>query len=65
MDLEIDLKNIIEMGLIRDCINKSDYKPSIKKQLIKYVDELFESLVNGFEEMSSEEDITDDEEWGT
>lgn len=65
MDLEIDLKNIIEMSLIRDCINKSDYKPSMKKQLIKYVDELFESLVNGFEEMSSEEDITDDEEWGT
>jgi hypothetical protein len=70
MELELDAKNILEMRMIKGCINESGYSDDMKKQLIHFIDEIIETLnkdnkieVNVLIDDTSEEDIHDDEEW--
>jgi len=69
MELDLDVKNILEMRMIKDCIRCSNYSDVMKKQLTDFIDEVVVSLnkenkieINIIVDTSSEEEI-DDEAW--
>tara|TARA_Y100001972_G_C7557709_1_gene280187 strand:- start:172 stop:387 length:216 start_codon:yes stop_codon:yes gene_type:complete len=69
MELDLDVKNILEMRMIKECIRCSNYSDVMKKQLTDFIDEVVVSLnkenkieINIIVDTSSEEEI-DDEAW--
>ena len=44
MELELDAKNILEMRLIKDCINDSRYSDDMKKQLTQFIEDIITTL---------------------